>query len=302
MLVKIMPVIVHIGYPKTATTWFQQRFFPYIENYSYISYSRVNRIFLYSDFFDFDPKKTREELLVESKNGNLLLSSEFLTTAINFGWHHGYYAAGVAQKIHETFPEAQIVIFIRRQQSLICSAYQQYIKNGGTYSFNRWLYSGEVFCLEHLQYDRLLDYYDKLFGINRVKFFLYEDFRNDNVFFLSNFKNEYSLKINLDDINFSPINVGLRKYSVPLLKIINHFYKKPVGRKRYIFHVPGMTSLGRAVYKFLNPIPIFGNYLTESYFLKSKDKEKLHDFYCESNRRLARRVGLERLNHHGYYL
>ncbi len=302
MLVKIMPVIVHIGYPKTATTWFQQRFFPYIENYSYISYSRVNRIFLYSDFFEFNSQKAREELLAESKNRNLLLSSEFLTTAINFGWQHGYYAAGVAQKIHKTFPEAKIVIFIRRQQSLICSAYQQYLKNGGTYSFKRWLYSGDVFCPEHLYYDGLISYYDKLFGREMVKVYFYEDFKEDNIGFLTRLNREFSFHVDMNAISLKPENVGLRRRVVPFLFMVNHFYKKPVGRKRYLVHVPGMTSVGKAIFKFLNPLPIFGRFLSEDKMLKPEDERKLYDFYSESNRRLANRVDIKKLQHHGYYL
>jgi hypothetical protein len=302
MFVKIMPIIIHIGYSKTATTWFQEAYFPLVKNYHFESFKEVNRIFLNSDYFSFNPENTRKELMSKSINGNLLLSSEFITTAINLGWRNGYYSAGMAHKIHATFPDATIIVFIRRQQSLICSAYQQYLKNGGTYGFRRWLYSGEVFGLEHLNFDRLIEYYDKLFGINKVMVYLYEDFKEDNVNFLTQMNKDLGFQINLNTISKKPINLGLRKYIVPIILIVNHFFKIPVGRKRYIFHVPGMTSMGRAVYKFLNPLPIFGNYLTEDHFLKGKDKEKLHDFYCESNRRLAHRVGMERLTHHGYYL
>jgi len=302
MLVKIMPVIVHIGYPKTATTWLQKRYFPNIKNFNYISFLEVNKLFIDTDFFTFNAQNTRMELLANSKDGNLLLSSEFITTAINAHWHHGYYSAGVAQKIHATFPDATIVVFIRRQQSLICSAYQQYLKNGGTYGFRRWLYSGDVFCSEHLYYDRMVEFYDNLFGEKQVRVYFYEDFKEDSNGFLTSLNNDLGLVVDMNSISLKPENVGLRRMIIPLLFLVNHFYKKPIGLKRYIIHVPGMTSVGKGIYKFINPFPLFGNFLSEDKMLKPKDKLKLHDFYSESNRRLANRVGLERLNHHGYYL
>jgi len=302
MLVKIMPVIIHIGYPKTATTWFQEVYFPSISNYHFESFREVNKVFLNSDCLAFNSDKAKGELLRKSINGNLLLSSEFLTTGINFGWHHGYYSAGVAQKIHATFPDATIIIFIRRQQSLICSAYQQYIKNGGTYGFKRWLYSGEVFSPEHLCFDKLIDYYDKLFSIDQVKVYLYEEFKEDNISFLSKMNKELGFQVDFNDITFKPLNMRLRNLIVPMMLFVNLFYKKPVGLKRYIIHIPGMTSMGRAIFKYLNPLSIFGNYLSESSLLKVSDNYKLFCYYSKSNKLLANRVGEEKLKYYGYYL
>ncbi len=294
-------VLVHIGYPKTATTWLQENFFPHIQNFRFVSWREANELILNVDSFSYNPDIVKSKLL-SGDEGNILISSEFFSTAINFGYHFGYYSMGVALKLAATFPDANIVIFIRRQQSLIPSAYQQYLKNGGTYSFRRWLSSGEVFSFEHLQYDRLIDYYVSLFGMERVSIYLYESFSDDNKRFLIRFCDEHGFEVDWTKVSFLHINKGLRIFCLPLLKAINHFYKKPVGRKRYVCHIPGMTTVGRGIIKYLNPLPVFGRYLREDDFLRSKDLEYIKKFYSSSNRNLTNYFKRHELEKYGYYL
>jgi len=296
-----MNIVFHIGYPKTATTWLQERYFPNVANYHYIPLNNANRIFLNSDFFLFDAQDVRKNLMAIS-NSNLLVSSEFFTTAINFGWHYGYFSAGIANKIHATFPEAHIVVFLRRQQSLICSAYQQYIKNGGTFGFKRWLHSGDVFCMEHLLFDKLISYYDGLFGKSNVHVYLFEEFRENQAEFLRKMNEELGFEVDLEKISFAKVNRGIRRGIFPLLRMVNHFYKKPVGRKRFVMHVPGMTSVGRAIYKYLNAYRFFGSFLSEKDFLSRKDIEDIKQFYSKSNTILSKRIDAEKLRRFGYFL
>lgn len=61
--VKIMSIIIHIGYPKTASTWFQDEYFPEIENYDYL----VDRWLFYKLIFESDsllynPEFTRDQV------------------------------------------------------------------------------------------------------------------------------------------------------------------------------------------------------------------------------------------------
>lgn len=295
-------IFVHIGYSKTGTKWFQNYFFPNIINASYYDLYKTNKLFLTSEIFNKD--NIRNELNESLYIGNQIkiFSSEFLTTPITYGWHYGYYSFSISHKLKATFPDATIIIFIRRQQSLIVSAYQQYIKNGGTFSFRRWLYSGEVFSFEHLLYDNLISHYISLFGREQVKVYLYEDFKADNHGFLEKFCSELGLEVDWDKVVFTPTNLGLRRGCMPLLKLVNYFYKKPVGRKRFLCHIPGMTTVGRGVIKYLNPLPVFGRYLREDDFLKQKDLDYIKNFYAEHNHRLAKYFDLNVLRSHGYFL
>lgn len=297
-----MGVVIHIGYPKTASTWLQEQFFPAVKNFHFESWQFTNRIFRDTDFFTFDAESIKEEIYNRSRNNNILLSSEHLTTAINSGWHSGHYSAAIAQKIHQTFPQATIIIFIRRQDSLICSAYQQYIKNGGTFGFKRWFRSGEVFSPEHLFFDKLIDYYDTLFGQGNVQVYLYEEFRKNRSDFLRQLANKNRFDVDFDSLSYSPVNKGLRKGLKPLLQSANYFYLGCDCRKHIAIAIPGMRKLQRAAIRFLNPIPLFGDYLTESDILSEDDYQWIRNTYSKTNNNLANRLGKEKLTTHGYPL
>lgn len=297
----VSKVLIHIGYPKTATTWLQDIFFPNLTNSLFVSWKEANRLILNTDCLAYNSLDFQDTLVGRSKD-SLLISSEFFSTAINFGYNSGYISYGISHKLKATFPDATIIIFIRRQQSLIVSAYQQYIKNGGTFRFRRWLYSGEVFSFEHLLYDNLISHYISLFGREQVKVYLYEEFKADNHGFLEKFCSELGLEVDWNKVVFTPTNRGLRRGCMPLLKLVNYFYKKPVGRKRFLCHIPGMTTVGRGVIKYLNPLPVFGRYLSEEDFLKQKDLEYIKNFYAEHNHRLAKYFDIDVLRNHGYFL
>src|SRR5579862_36785 len=47
--------IVHIGFPKTASTWFQRSFYPHVRSPAYVDRARVNAAFLKGNALDFDP-------------------------------------------------------------------------------------------------------------------------------------------------------------------------------------------------------------------------------------------------------
>lgn len=298
-----MSIIIHIGYPKTASTWFQDEYFPEIENYDYL----VDRWLFYKLIFESDsllynPEFTRDQVKKNIGKKNFILSSEQLTTSLAFGWHSGNYSIACAKKLKETYPGATIVIFIRRQQSLISSAYQQYLKNGGTFGLKKYLYSGEVFDFNHLLFDKLISYYDQLFGSDRVKVYLYEDFKEDNHTFLEKFNADLDLKVDLSKVSFIPVNKGLRVGFVPLLRLINYFHKKPIGKKRFVFHVPGVVSIAKKLIKHVNILPLFGNYLNEWSLLGPGDIAYIKKYYQESNRNLMARVGTQNLEKFGYSL
>lgn len=297
-----MPVLFHIGYPKTATTWFQESFFPRVKNYRYIHRDITNKHFFFSDSFTFNSTEVKHELGLDQSNEKLLLSSELMVTAINFSWQSGNYARVCAQKIKEVFPSAQIIIFLRNQQSLFASAYQQYLKNGGTYSLKKYLYSGRVFAFEHLLFDLMIEYYDSLFGKENVHIFFYEEFRRDPDSFLDDFCKKFDFKIDLNEIPQGRVNRGLRKGMVLPLRFFNFFHYKPIGRKNYLFHLPGMIRFINQAIIPLNRFNIFGEFLKTEDLLDQKDYEAFRNYYSVSNRRLAKRVGEDILKNYGYYL
>lgn len=54
--------IVHIGYHKTATSWFQKRYYPLAENAAYIGRRRAKQAFLNTGAWQFDPDQAHRAL------------------------------------------------------------------------------------------------------------------------------------------------------------------------------------------------------------------------------------------------
>jgi hypothetical protein len=114
-----MSVIIHIGYPKTASTWFQEMYFPKVENFDYlVDRWLFYKLFFESDSFLFDSAFTRNLISKSIAKENFILSSEQLTTSLTFGWHSGNYSIACANKLKKTYPGATIVIFIRSSNRL----------------------------------------------------------------------------------------------------------------------------------------------------------------------------------------
>ena len=63
-----MRPIVHIGYHKTATTWFQRSVYPHAESHRWVPRGRVQAALLDPSGMAFDPDRARA-LLMEGDDG-----------------------------------------------------------------------------------------------------------------------------------------------------------------------------------------------------------------------------------------
>jgi hypothetical protein len=79
---KVLPLvpdatpIVHIGYPKTASTWFQRSFYPHVRAPAYVDRARVNAAFLDGNAYAFDPAQARETLGLGAGEAGIRFSAE----------------------------------------------------------------------------------------------------------------------------------------------------------------------------------------------------------------------------------
>ncbi|MDJ0719808.1 MAG: hypothetical protein QNJ54_37230 [Prochloraceae cyanobacterium] len=87
--------IIHIGYHKTATNWFQKILYPNIKNYTYITKrKRVRNAFLAESGFKFDREKAMQSLakglVKEDFEKPLIMCEEELSGNIHSAGLHGY--------------------------------------------------------------------------------------------------------------------------------------------------------------------------------------------------------------------
>lgn len=175
--------LVHLGYHKTATTWLQNAVFSddalgFISPWGAQAGIAVDEFVLASAFrFDATQSRARfEEGLTEARERGLtpVLSNEALCGQPLSGgrFEYGKYAV---ERLHETFPDAKVLLVVREQHASLLSHYREYIANGFSGDLARFIGGPELppgfapDCpLDHFEYDALVGHTQALFGANNV--------------------------------------------------------------------------------------------------------------------------------------
>lgn len=181
-----LPLLLHVGYHKTATTWMQKRLFQPRNGFRQLANHRevfAHIVKPHGLFFEAEPMRK----LIAARRADLALgevpviSSEILSGhPFLAGRESDIYAARLA----EIAPDARILISIRAQHRILPSVYTQYLLRGGTLPYDRFFdgtdepgYFG--FAPEHFEYDRLVRLYQDLFGADRVYLMTQESLKTD---------------------------------------------------------------------------------------------------------------------------
>lgn len=296
-----MGAIVHIGYHKTGTTWFQDIFYPAVRNRPYIPRATVRAAFLANGALHFDAATARQILGADCNQA--LLCEENLTGGLHNGGLAGNLSKDVAYRIHATLPDAQIVIFVRDPVGAIASAWVQYVKGGGTFGLHRYLFGrdrlspvaperDEVpgFALGHFDYHRLIAHYDGLFGAERVHVFRYEDFCADPRGFAATYAARFGLDIDLSQIDWGVRNPALSRPLLWAARGINLFTRRAVANKSCLLHIPGSYRLSRRLLRSASASGRFGRPLKSRDLIDDKLADRLRSYYAPGEQKLAARL------------
>jgi hypothetical protein len=291
--------IVHIGYHKTATTWFQKSCYPAVRNFAYVPRERVKEAFFSDTPFSFDPDKAREVLQLDAVLPPILCEEE-LSGYLHNGGLLGYLSAEMALRIKAVLPDARIVIFIRSQPDMIAATYQQYIRGAGTHSVRRYLFPSRYihgaaaepykiprFSFAHFEYDRLIAHYDKIFGRENVHVVPYENFRSDVAATLAEMQRALGIETDLNAKTCKRQNQSYGAALIPLARFLNLFTARTVLDKRTVINIPYWYTVRRSILETLNGTGLFGKAPTAERLLGKDICAQIADYYAESNCRLA---------------
>ncbi len=305
--------IIHIGYHKTGTGWFQRRFYPAVTNACYIPRATVRKALLEPTALHFEPESARRTLGLDAEGcgQSVILCEEELSGNIHLGGLRGCLTKDVAYRLKRTLPNARIVLLLRNQYAALASSYVQYVKEGGTHSPHHYFFpedryrrahyalqKGPHFTFAHFDYHTLIRHYEKVFGRDRIYVFLFEDFLKE-AGFTQSFVKELGLQVDLHRIPTDDVNPGYPAALLPLARGLNHFTWRNVPDKHYFISIPAFHRFRilvlRGITRLTRPLdlPKFG--------VSPEVKVAAARWYAEGNRRLMEERGLE-LAWYGYPL
>ena len=290
--------ILHIGYPKTGTTWFQKNYFPFVKNAVFISNRKIKTL-LGSNNNRFPEELVIKKVSELKQKGRLIISAESLVGKPQIMQQSATYYKNV-------FGSATIIIFIRNQVQKYASIYSEYIKAGGVKKLENFLINteGELHAGEKHCYDKTLAIYQSVFGKDNVKVYLYEDFADDIKGFVNDFTIENNIDIDLKSLKYKRVNKSLSPNLMNIKRLTNKFTKKKTGwrnldpsGKAYIFHIPYWYEFTYVVFKLLSKL---NNQSKE--ILTSEQNDFLAAYFKKSNQRLIDEFGITDIKKYGYPL
>lgn len=284
--------IVHIGYHKTATTWFQNHVWPNIKSHDFIPRHTAQKALLAPPGMHFDIDQARMVLETGARQRPVIISEENFSGYIHNGGMHGLIGPETARRIHALLPNAQIVVFIRNQVDIVRASYCQYVSGGGTYSLSRYLdthgsargalnrpYKVPAFEWEHFEFDRLIAFYDLLFGPENVHVYPYEELAQP-ADLLRKMGRDLSIEFPADLKMAQGVNRSLSAMALRVLRFVNLFTRQSVANKRCIIDLPGGQGLRHAAKWLLKGVG------SQPFQLNRSLCEQITQRYAASNTRL----------------
>jgi len=298
--------IVHIGFHKTASSWFQRAVYPHVTSHRYLADRRpVREALLGGTAFDFDPGAARAALEVDRPGPPPLICEEDLSGTLHIGLASGYVARAVAQRIAATIPEAEIVIFVRAQPTAALSWYVQYLREGGTGSAARYLFPAEYrhvgwsrpfmaprFDFSQIDYRGLIETYDALFGAEHVHVYPYEALTRDRAGLLARMRAELGLAFDEAAIGLDRANDSYARALLPVVRAANLFTSRAVPGKRALIHLPYWYTVRKYLLGKANRLPL-GPRPRPGTMLGRQTLDWIAQRFWEPNRWLAERMGTD---------
>lgn len=139
--------VVHVGMNKTGSTWLQQNLLPRVTSHKTVgrvpggdrSILDVVEQMLVAERFERGLLRAKAEQIA-GRHDRIFLSDEGLSSTLRFETDDLFRRN--TERLAGEFPDARVLLVVRRQPDLILSSYAHYVRGGGTAAIDRFL-SGE---------------------------------------------------------------------------------------------------------------------------------------------------------------
>ncbi len=298
-MTEVLRPVIHIGYHKTGTTWFQKEFYPRVENFAFVPQLRVMESFRDVSAFDFDPVAMRHSIAID-RSKPAIICDEGLCGIMRGVGTHGLQAIHNASILKDMFPDAEIVIFVRSQPNSLAAHYAEFVRGGSTLSAQKLFGNQNIqrhrlrqrliarANLMHFEYDRLISHYDNLFGVERVHVFTFEQFRHNPLAIANIIARRFKFKVALDQVGKAENNRSYGERLLPLARMLNQFGNGGYGIDHPMIEIPGWFRLNRALLARLNRTWIAGRPSSLGKLLDPELFQILNKRFAASNHRLLK--------------
>jgi len=217
---KIDVDLIHLGYPKTGTTWVQDVLFANLSGLKNIGKPYdVNEVFIKlfnqivsESSLTFSVEQYKIEILQALKARGIEPKSK---TTISFelfsgDLYSGFGATRTLERIHAIFNPATVLITIREQTAVIESLYKFYVAGGGSLTIQDFLYHrnspgvdyfGNLNLVSKFMYDVYIKKCIKIFGKEKVLVVPFEKLIQCPTEFITNILAPLGLADEFDDIS-----------------------------------------------------------------------------------------------------
>ena len=304
-----MTLILHIGYPKTSTTYLQNFYFNKL-NLKFLGKELYSESWLNSKerlkYNQYIKKLTSDPInnKFNMPKKNTLISSESLIGNI---WRDDFYKFSTLDKLLK-YKKIKFIITIRRQSEIFYSLYKQYLWEGGKKEFNKFYQ--DSFSMKNKEFDVNCLNYNKLYSklskkLNKNKFIIIpsemiceKHFNHFNKI-ISNFLN---LKIKKIKYRNTLIRTGYSTNEQFYIRICNILVNYNLNNHK-------TSMIGETT--FLGKITSLRSYFlklakVESFFLKrevenlNKIKKEIDKYFLKSNKNLSKKLYID-LKKFNYY-
>ena len=220
--IKDTEIFIHVGYPKTGSTFLRRKIYPNLE---------INRILTpsYEYLAEDENFKPEKYLNILAQEGEFADFKKTIISQVAFSGHADgkdvYDKYLIAERLFQTFPKAKIIFVIRNQLDYLLSSYSFKVIVRGMYrkSMSTWFKERYPEKLENqLQYDRLVKKYSDLFGKENILVLLYEEFREQPEMFLAKIIEFLGFSF-IPEIDSERVNKSSKNYYLVLINRLINF-------------------------------------------------------------------------------
>lgn len=307
-------VTLHIGLHKTGTASLQKLVFPRCESLRFLctdtpEFVPFQRYAGFSDPIYFDPNKARTMIdsLLDTRRPNLISNEGFSgplhAGELEFGLDH---RDAVLRNLSAAFPEARVILTLRRQDRLARSFYRQYVRSGGTRRADRYFGYAKGTTAQPLvsrNRFRFLPYVrrvEELFPAGML-LLTHEEMVRDPAHYLGRMSD--FLGVSLPDLPPRKLNLSrLGPFGMECTRIMNHFFRSYLNPAGIL---PGLPMRRNHRLELVSPVALIHDRWPRPYRgndpgLSGRLAARILEEMREDNQRLDKQYDLN-LKEYGYY-